>query len=353
MVHVTLLLSAFIASIKKKTKASIVLAFTILILFAALRYNFGNDYRSYLNNDILIRSGETPLLKDWLFVSLERICPSFYVFIAITSLISIIPVYYLIKDFVVPEYRYMAFIIYCINPYLFLISLSSIRQALAIAFFILAVRYSLKRKPVPYMVCILIAILFHISAIVLIPFYFIANDRKVDRIQLTVVIMTLLTLLFAKGIFNSLIQLGLDLFGIANYRYYASLGGTNSLRATLLSSIYLIYVLINIRKMKGATLAFSKLYIVGCILSILAYRLNMLTRFQMYFDIFSVVSIPMTIMMNNSLIVTSDRKYRMINRYAFPILIFTIYALRYYSFFNNPMWKSFTEYHTVISLIFD
>ena len=121
MVHVTLLLSAFIASIKKKTKASIVLAFTILILFAALRYNFGNDYRSYLNNDILIRSGETPLLKDWLFVSLERICPSFYVFIAITSLISIIPVYYLIKDFVVPEYRYMAFIIYCINPYLFLI----------------------------------------------------------------------------------------------------------------------------------------------------------------------------------------------------------------------------------------
>lgn len=351
MVHVTLLLSTFVAYVKKRQKISLIIAFAMLMIFAALRYKFGNDYVSYMNNDVLIRSGETPTLTDPLFVVLVKFSGSFYIFIAITSLISIIPVYYLIIHFVDADYRYLAFIIYCLNPYLFLMSLSAIRQTLAIVFFIFAIRYSIKRKLVPYVMCIVIATLFHRSALILLPFYIVANDRKVSKLQLTGLLTILLILVFAEGVFNSFVQFGLNFFGILNYAYYASLGNTNSLRATLLSSVYLVYIVINIRKMKGTTLAFSKLYIIGCALSVLAYRLSMLTRFQMYFDIFSVVSIPMTIKMNNAVAVTSDRRYRMINKYAFPVLIFTIYILRYYSFFTNPMWKPFTEYHTIFSQI--
>ncbi len=351
MVHTTFLLSTFIASIKKNKKTCFILAFTILILFAMLRYDFGNDYMSYLGNDIQIRNNGVPTLTDLLFVALTKICPSFYVFVAVSSLISMIPIYYLIINYVDENYRHISLLIYCINPYLFLMSLSAIRQTLAAAFFIIAIHFSIKRRLIPYILCIIIASLFHKSALILFLFYFVANDKMVSRFQLTVAIAGLLVLVFVEGFFNLFVQLGLDFFKIPNYAYYASLRTGNSLRATLLSLVFLGYIMLNIRKMKGTTLAFTKLYLIGCMLSILAYRLSMFTRFQMYFDIFSVVSIPMIIKMNRSLIATADQRYRLINKYMFPILIFTIYILRYYSFFTNPMWESFTEYHTIFSQI--
>lgn len=350
MVHITLLLSTIIASLKKNKKILLVFSFGILLAFAILRYDFGNDYMHYFRQFIAIRSGGTTAMKEPLFQLIVRICPNYYSFITITSVFAIVSVYYLIKHFVDKRYWGLSVLIYCLNPYLFLMSLSTIRQTLALSFFIIAIYFSLKHKLIPYLIFVALAAMCHITAIVLIPFYIIANDKKISRAQIVTFIVCLLVITFSANLFDNLLQFGLDLFDNSNYEYYTTLG-SNTIRATLLSAIYLIYIAINIPRLSGTTLAFSKLAIIGYMFSILSFRISMIGRLQMYFDMFSIISIPMIMHQNNASLNYKNRIFDAVNKYAFPMLIFTIYILRYYSFFTNPLWESFREYHTILSIL--
>lgn len=350
MVHVTLLLSSVIASFKKNKKIWLIVAFVILWMFAVLRYDFGNDYMHYYEEFTSIHSGKMTAMNEPLFVLLCRSCPNYYVFILITSTFSILSAYYLIKHFVDEKYRWLSVLIYCINPYLFLMSLSAIRQTFALSFFIIAIHFSIKHKLIPYLLFAALAAICHMSAIILIPFYIIANDKKVSRVQIFTVIVCLLVVVFSANMFDSLLQYGLDFFDNPNYEYYTTFGG-NTIRATLLSAVYLAYIAINIPKLSGTTLAFSKLSVIGYIFAILSFRISMVTRLQMYFDIFSIISIPMIMYQNNTSFKCNDKIFYIINKYVLPMLIFTIYVLRYYSFFTNPLWESFREYHTILSVI--
>lgn len=350
MVHLTLLFSSVIVAIQKNKKFWFGLAFTVLIIFAALRYGFGNDYFSYYQNYMYIRAGRSIFTKEPMFPILTKIFPNFYLLIAVTSLFTIIPIYFLIKNYVADDYKGLAVLIYCINPYLFLMSLSAIRQMLALSFFIIAIHFSKDHKIIPYLICIALAATCHTSAITLLPFYLIANDKKINKIQVIAVVSVLLILLIDKNIYDRLLQYGLNFFDNINYNTYAEQEG-NSLQAVLLSAVWFVYLVINITKLKGSTLMFAKLSLVGYIFAILAYFSSMFGRMKMYFEIFSIIAIPMIMYQNNTSFKCRNKVYYILNRYALPALIFTIYILRYYSFFTNPLWEPFWEYHTILSLI--
>lgn len=348
MAHITLLFSVIVSALKRKR--TLLIAFIILTLLAILRYDFGNDYASYrIAFDKIHMGWSSPFEDQILFNFLNAITPNFYLFIAITSVLTIYPVYKLLSLCVEEKYAWIGVLVYCINPYLFLMSLSAIRQSVATGMFIVACYFGYKRKPIPYLIIVLLASLVHASAIILLPFYFIANDRKMGKVQVLIIITVFLILLVSGDVFNDLMEKFIEMFDNTQYEHYVEEGDSNSLRATLLSSIFFVYVAINVPRLKGAALASSKLYLIGCICSVLAFRLSMLTRVQMYFDIFSIVSIPLIIKSNLS----NEHKplWIIINRYVFPILIFTIYVLRYYSFFTNPLWEAFTEYHTILEVL--
>lgn len=348
MVHIILALSVFVAFLLRDKKG-LLMAFIIIFLFAALRYDFGNDYMSYLENFELIKNTDiNPFGTQTLFYFLNTISPTFFIFILITSVLTIYPVYFIIKNNMGPEYYAFAVFIFVINPYIFLMNLSAMRQALATMCFIIAVQFSVKKKIIPYVLMIIIASLFHKSAIVLLPFYFWINEKRVKNWHIvTIVVSILVLLLMPENLYNIIIEV-LEIFNDKNYDYYFEKLIQNSLRATFLSSLYLIYLLINIKKLSGKTLLYTKLYLVGCVFVVLAYNLSMLTRMQMYFDIFSVVALPGIIehnYKNNNGVMD-----QVINVYAFPALLFVIYILRYYSFFNNPTWESFTVYNTIFGV---
>ncbi len=350
MVHVTLLLSTVIASIKKNRRFWLVISFGILIVFAILRYDFGNDYMNYYKFFKEIKAGSSAFANEPMFPLLVKLCPNYYIFIAVTSIFTIIPIYYLIKNYVVDNYKGLAVLIYCINPYLFLLSLSSIRQMLALSFFIIAIHYSKKHKIIPYLIFIFLASMCHMSAIILFPLYLIANDNKVNRIQVIAVVMLLLILLFGNDAFERLLQYGLNFFDNINYNVYSTRGG-NTLRATLLSAIWFIYIAININKLSGNTLMFAKLSLVCSIFGMLAYKISMFGRIGMYFEIFFIISIPMIMYQNNIALRKDGKLFYLANKYILPMLMFTVYILRYYSFFTNPMWESFREYHTILTVM--
>ncbi len=346
MVHIVLLFSAFVSFLKANTKKILLLPFAVLFVFAALRYDYGNDYMSYMNMyDIITETDRDTLINEWFFVFLNEIIPSFQLLLAIVSLFFLFTVYKLITDNVELEYLGFAFLIFVINPYLFLVNLSAVRQSIAIGLFIIAVGFAYKKKIIPYIAIIILAALFHNSAIVLLPIYFLANGNRIKKWQLITVIAVFLFFLLTPEVLYAFIEEVLSYFDNANYNYYFDDIAENSLRATLLSSLYGIYVLMNIGRLSGKKLMFAKLYLVAVVFSVLAYRLSMLTRIQMYFDIFSVVAIPAIIEENYKN--NDNYESRIINIYAFPALLFIIYILRYYSFFTNDLWESFTVYKTI------
>lgn len=348
MIHLYVGLNSFIALITRNKKLISVLFF-ILFIFATLRYDFGNDFNSYLNwFNYIKETNKNPFGSQVLFTLLNKISPNFTFLLVITSGFYLLAVYKLIKNYVSDEFCGVSFFIFLINPYLFFMNLSAIRQSIAIAIFIYATEFSKKNKLVPYIILVFIATLFHKSAIILFPFYFFANERKVKRWQIIgLVVITLFFLLIPQKL-NELIEVFLNYFNDSTYNSYYSSAVGNSLRATILSSIYFIYLLLNIEKLNGNALLYSKLYLIALIFAILSYNFSMATRLQMFFDIFSVVSIPSIIESNVKYSKNSADK--IINTYIFPTLIFLIYILRYYSFFTNDLWEKFASYQTILGV---
>ena len=154
-----------------------------------------------------------------------------------------------------------------------------------------------------------------------------------------------------NSLLEKLVDLGLVFFNNNNYYYYIDSGVGNSLRATILTGVSFVYVLINLTKLRDKHLMYAKLYLIGLTFGMLAYQFSMLTRFQMYFDIFSIVTLPGII--NYYSCSGKSKVAKIINMYIFPILILIIYFLRYISFFFTPRWDSFKVYHTIFEKIIE
>lgn len=348
MVHVIFFFSTLLSALSSRYGKQILLfTFFILFIFAAIRYGYGNDYFAYKEGFNSIHAGYHVIFEP-LYVQINKLCPSFEFVVIISSICSILPAYYLINRYVCKKYQWISIFIFVFNPYIFLVGLSAIRQTMALSLFILAINFSKNKRILPYIICIILACLIHTSAIILLPFYFLANKKHIDKRWIFIVLLGLLFMIvYGKDIVNSILQSFAGELSL-NYSYYLFEEESNSLRSIILTSITLIYIAINIPHLEGSTLMFSKLYFIGCIFGILAYHVSMLTRLQMYFDIFSIVSIPMIMCHNNTQRTLKNEVGLLVNKYFLPVLIFVVYGLRYYSFFTNPLWESFYVYHTIL-----
>ena len=353
MVHFVLI-SVIILSISKYKNTRLTgLAFFVLTLFATLRYRFGNDYNSYMRAHEDILQGEVVFEEEWSYVFLNRIIPNHYILIAVTSLFFIYVIYKLITKHLDEGVQGLALLIFIINPYLFLMNLSAIRQCIAMCIFILATKLLQNKKSMTYIVyiaLILLASTFHISALCLLPICFFIDDKDMNKVQVFLIASAMILLLLEGGVVTHLVNTGISFLDNSEYMYYYSQGLQNSLRATLLMGVYFIYVAMNLAYLKGYKLVCGKLYLIGLFVSMLAYYFSMITRIQMYFEIFSIVTIPAII--EYHLNAVEGKWKKIVNLYLFPAVLLIIYVARYYSFFANPMWERFGTYHTIFEVLF-
>lgn len=359
MVHVLLALAVFFAVIGYKNKYIQRVAFVVLFLFAALRFMYGNDYYNYYLWFNYIHAGhDSPFKTELLYNLLNQWLPSFPVLVALSSAFLILVVYRLITKNLPTNYAWLGICIFVICPALFLMNLSALRQSIATCFFVIGVNFACKKKYLLYLAMVIVAALFHKSAILLLPFCLIVNTRPVKPWACWLILLGILILLMSSNLLLNIVVWVATQFGDVNYIVMAEQDMQNSIRATLLTSVYFFYVLFNLPKLKGKHLIFGKLYLLSPILGILAREISMLTRLQMYFDIFAIVALPSIFMeirsrgpikvnRRNVLITFWD----CVNKYAMPVLIVTIYLLRYYSFFTNDMWRAFFTYRTIFLLL--
>jgi len=316
-----------------------ILTFCTLFLFLALRYDYGNDYMSYLNIHTLINASQ----QAWgnnniLFKYLNLLIPNFYLLIAFISLLYIFSVFYLVKSNVKVNLYWFSILILLLNPYLFLVHLSSIRQTIAICFFVFAIIFLIKRNLVMYTVFVLISFGFHSSALVLLPLYFLINEKKIKK-RWFMLIFLFLSIFLGTSLFETLIYKVLEFFPY-NYTYYFEQGLQNSLRSTLISSFFFFLILFNINKLEGKEIIYGKLSLIATLISLFAFKLSLITRIGMYFDVFLIVTLPL---------IFSKIKIKAVRQILF-IVIIVIYVLRYVSFFNDPLWIDYYgTYRTILS----
>lgn len=354
MVHFILLLAFAIATIKIRHKenhnVALMISFGVLFIFAALRYDYGNDYWSYSQIYSGAKEGINVRGVEALYYEINKWFPSYQVLIATLSLFYLCAVYKLIVKYVDGKYTWVSVLIFLINPYLFLMSLSAIRQILVVSLFILSLMVNPAKKwakAVLFAATVGVSCFIHKTAILLLPFYFIYYGKKNIKRDYLVFGLTPIVLLLSSDVLWYLIDKVMQLFGNnINYMAHLESGVSNSLRATLLSAVIYIFVLMNLKRLDEKTYPLARFYLFGLMFALLAYRFSMMTRFQMYFDIFGIVTLPAIIKANSETHLSSAKQ--LIHRYLFPAAIFAIFVLRYYSFFTNDLWSSFAEYQTII-----
>jgi hypothetical protein len=170
----------FSTSISRQLKVGFaIIFFFILILFGGLRYEVGADWESYLKitNSIdfenFLESGVEPLFSFLCLIVKE--CGLNYhsfVFIAFTLATSL-------KFHSIFKYstNFFASLMIYFPIQLMSYDMNGIRQGLAMAVLLCSIKYLLDRSFIKFLIVCIIAIGFHASAVVFIPFYFVANTR--------------------------------------------------------------------------------------------------------------------------------------------------------------------------------
>lgn len=268
--------------------------FGFVFLFAAVRYGIGYDYFSY--KDLVEgRAPEYEMDRVEYFSQLLLLFsrPLHYqVYFALSSFLTIFPVYYVCKKLSVnPIY---SFTIYILHPLFFLEGLSIIRNAIAFSM-VLLMFYCIHKKRILLSVLFLIAAMgFHISAIVALliyPFYYLRGRR----LHIVLYIISFFLPLIIMPILNSYFS---DLFLVAKItrnidNEMTKVGGIFYYVINCIALFNIIYWN-RLVKLRGENRVYLSLVNVGvcvwnCFLSI---EPTTASRLSIYFLIFTILLAP-------------------------------------------------------------
>jgi len=338
----------------KKVFPTYFFSFIGLFLFAALRYGYGNDYFSYYNYFSLSKIDAISDIEIG-YVFLSKIFPNYFLLVAFLSFVQILSLFLIFKSFVNVKYYWLSLAYTVINIDIFLIGLSAQRQMLAISMIVLSIIVKIKFKN-SFLSLLLISLapLFHISSVFVIPiFYFISSEKWIKKyIKLQTIILILILLFLISTFFE---EASINLFQssfeqISNFlspsskylkNYIINEYRKNPFTVFLTYGTIAIISCYFLKFVDPRFRFFGNLYIIGNIFYILSIIHFQFSRIGFYFIPFGIVYVYA--------IATS--KTSKIIKISLLLLIFIIYAVKYYNFFNAPLWEPFHEYKTIFSVI--
>lgn len=168
---------------KNKKRINIVFlcgCFSLLFIYSALRVNIGWDYTMYTRGFYkMARSGfETLEYQSWeygfnlLTKVIALLTKDSRIYIAVISAVCLAGPFYVILRY--SKKIWLSVLLY-INLYFFYCTMNFLRQSIAISIIMFAYTFLINRKLLPYLLLILIASCFHVTALLMIPVYFLAN----------------------------------------------------------------------------------------------------------------------------------------------------------------------------------
>lgn len=280
---------------------ALLLSCSLIFLFLALRYDFGNDYLGYYYHFTEVASQPlSQLISDsafepgyvfscWLFAQLGL---NFFCFVATIAFFECYVLYTIIKEHVPAQYHWMAVAIYLFNPGLMLIQCSAIRQTIAIFLFLYSIKFIIKQKLIPFILCIFAGSLFHSSCLILLPLYWMLKPYKINSVSKIMVACIYLFVLFCG---TYIIQELTPVINLINPRYIETFSTSGQVGTGLLIIFYfmcLVLLLYYVNSTDGTLNAYIKIAMLYFIISVLGVALMMIGRVCFYFAMALVVVIP-------------------------------------------------------------
>lgn len=169
--------------------ASFVIAFLIICIPGMIRYNVGIDYTTYSLEQIPGVLANEPVKVEFLFKWLIKLGywisggTSYQYIFAMTNFIIDIFIFKYIRD--QSKDMPLSVLIFMFGGF-FAFSLSGMRQSIGVAMMLYGIKYIYKRKIIPFVVLLIVASLFHTSAMIFLLFYF-SKDIKINPMIVTAV----------------------------------------------------------------------------------------------------------------------------------------------------------------------
>ncbi len=246
--------------------------------------------------------------------------------------------YRFIKKYVPKSFYWFSVFIYVFNPGLLLIMSSSMRQTVAITFFIISLDFILKKKFIKAIVLTLIASVFHTSALVLLPFSFLGLVTfKLNKKQIVIILGIYISLFVTNYLFPIVVSLTLYL---DKYLSYEEVKTVDSGLGVIFQSLIFLMILYQQKyqhKFIRTLFNFGSLWFL--FIPLVLY-IPMVGRLSMYFQIIILIVYPY-------LIISVKNKFRK-NVTLLLLILFILYS--FIQFFATPGWnKYFNEYQTIFS----
>lgn len=233
--------------------------------------------------------------KDPFFYLFSKIISEFgagpQLYIAILSGIFIYPVSRLIYKY--SNNPYISYMTLIALGYLYF-SFSGLRQALALSILICSYKYLRNRKPILFALLVMVASLFHSSALL----FFIAYPLAYIKVGINHII-AIFAALIATFFFSAQIKYLIGIFAWnENLSGYAEAQTTLSFSGFIIQLLVYLFCLTSYRKIIDRNFKDTSLYnllLLGLVFQAMATNVAEFFRISMYFSIFNVLLIPKAI----------------------------------------------------------
>lgn len=337
--------------------------FIIVTVIAAIRYDYGNDYMSYMRDfdrvgmyslSYILEFQEQLQYSDAVFKDLGAVLLfrlfnplGFFFFAGLISSIQGCIYYQFIKENVRREYYWIAIFLYLFQFEFYLLPMSMIRQGLSIALFVWAWHFVREKKIFIPVLLSLLSISIHKSAVIFIPFLIISyiplKNGKITSISL---LICLAIMFLSSSLINSILDKMAEAEAFAIYfkSYEGDSTESIGLIRKILAFVPFLMAVNYIRNEKATIInrTLVMLSTIGTLILPFTYIIALISRLCYYFNIFMIGAIPISIWIIKG----------KIKRYSLILLILASTAYQYYDmFFHSIFSDSFIEYHTIFSIL--
>ena len=335
---------------KGQMKRGMLYGFTIMTAFLSIRYNYGNDFMTYVDifNDVRVLDwDELDRLTRYNEIGWLVLCKvfsplGFQWLILFHTIFVFTTFYYLINKYVPRGWKWLAVFFFLFNCNILVIYLSMLQQSLAICCFLIAVDKALDKKVLYMVLWSALAYFSHRSAIISFPFVLFAYTSSSWIIVLTSVfsIGLMVSMIVDSSIAANLLSYALsniDLLGNA-YEDYTEGEKMGSGLGLIAEAIVFLPVAKYYKKLSLVEKVIVFLFFVNIVVFPLQYIILLFARVRYYFAVFGTLAIPM---------IMNKTKTKVIRNTIIAITVFITFW-NYWGFFHSAtFYKNFYIFHTI------
>jgi hypothetical protein len=282
--------------IKYNNKIYIIMAGGSLFLLMSLRHvSVGTDligyYYEYLNSELYLSLRHNELGYSYFNHFFRNIDVNFQLYLSIIALITVFSISKLYLKF---SHNIMLSYYLFITLGLFGMTLTGLRQSLAIMITIFAYTSLMENKRLKFFILVGLATLFHNSAIIFIVIYFIKKIKITKRKGIVLYILTLLSFFIKDILITLVITISPERY-IRKYLIVES--GVNPIVILVYVAIPIAVLLVWNRdsmeeKIKESTSIMILMSLINIVIYFIAIDIPMVSRFSYYFMIYNTILLP-------------------------------------------------------------